>query len=100
MKLNKEKVLVIQSLFQFTEIKDQDIAHLFGVSRELINSIRHGHRWSSVTGILPTLEEEYQLTPEEQRHYFSNDYRDFTTKEEVIIEKIKKQLLEHLANFQ
>ena len=88
MKLNEKKVKVIQQLFQFEEMGDSDIATLFNVSRETINSIRHGHRWNSVTGI-------------KQERKKSNDYRDFgRTKEEEIIKQIKEQLLNHLSNFQ
>ena len=62
MKLNSEKVLLIVGLTNQTNLKDGEIAELFGVSRELINSIRHGHRWSDVTGIKP---KETKPTPKE-----------------------------------
>jgi len=84
-KLTPERVKVIKDLFEFKDIKDGDIGECFGVSRECINSIRNGHRWSDVTGI------------EVKK---SNDYRQFTkTKEDVIIDEIKKQLINHLNDF-
>jgi len=83
-KLTPERVNVIKQLLQFKDIKDADIAQCFGVSREAINSIRNGHRWSDVTGI--TVKK-------------SNDYRQFgKTKEDVIRDQIKKQLINHLRN--
>lgn len=51
MKLNEEKVKVIQRLFEITDYSDGKIAEFFEVDRVTINHIRHGHRWSSVTGI-------------------------------------------------
>jgi len=90
-KLTPERVNVIKELFKFEDIKDADIAQCFGVSREAINTIRNGHRWSDVTGI--------------KKKVRSNDYRQFTKtivldsnkiKEDVIKEEIKKQLINHL----
>jgi DNA-directed RNA polymerase specialized sigma subunit len=92
-KLTPERVKVITELFKFKDIKDAEIAQCFGVSREAINTIRNGHRWSDVTGI--------------EKKVRSNDYREFTktiilentkTKEDVIREEIKKQLINHLHN--
>ena len=86
-KLTKERVKVIQSLFQFEDIKDGDIAKLFNVSRESINHIRHGHRWSDVTGI-------NNFNKEIDRQIRSNDFRQFTSKpnEKNIMEIVKQSL--------
>ena len=102
-KLTKERVQVIKQLFWFSDITDGDIAALFNVSREQINSIRHNNRWAEV------------LTPQEEKlfeqaHYEyiiddykskSNNYRDFgKVKEEVLIEQIKLQLIDHICKFE
>ena len=81
-KLTPERVNVIKQLFQFKDIKDGEIAQCFGVSRECINTIRNGHRWGDVTGI---------------KVKTGNDFRQFTkTKDEVIKDNIRKQLINHL----
>jgi len=83
MKLDENRVKVIKQLFSFEELKDGQIATLFGVSREQINHIRNGHRWSEVTGIAPKTK--------------SNDYRNFTTKEDELKERLKESLMEFLV---
>ena len=85
MKLDEKKVKIIQQLLELDDIKDQQIGDLFGVSRELINHIRHGHRWSSVTGINPPREEKVVVE-------YSNSFRDYTTKEDVLKERLKEAL--------
>ena len=52
-KLNPELVKIITDLFIYTNKNDREIGEFFGVSREAINSIRNGKRWSSITGIIP-----------------------------------------------
>tara|TARA_R110000822_G_scaffold95196_2_gene217835 strand:+ start:1319 stop:1582 length:264 start_codon:yes stop_codon:yes gene_type:complete len=63
MKLSKEKVELIVTLLRETELRDGQVAEIFKVSREQINHIKNGNRWSSVTGIKPKT---------------GNDFREFT----------------------
>lgn len=80
-KLTHERVEVIRELFKFRDIKDADIANLFGVSREHINSIRHNNRWADDNTVR------------------SNNYREFTkTNDKVIRDNIKKQLINKLLD--
>jgi hypothetical protein len=83
-KLTVERVKVIQQLFQFEDIKDSDIAGVFGVSRESINHIRHGIRWADVTGIQPKT---------------GNNFRQYTIKEDTIKQQMKDALINHISNF-
>lgn len=77
-KLTKERVLVIKELFNFKDLTDTEIGNLFGVSRELINQIRHGNRWNDVTGI--------------RREVRSNDFREFgpTAKEKQLHQALRE----------
>lgn len=67
--LNEQKVKAIQSLCEIEGLKDGDIAVLFGVCRKTINNIRHGHRWSSVTGI----QYKKELTFEEVLEHYEKE---------------------------
>jgi len=48
-KLNEVKVMEIKELFKTTDLKDQQIADMFGVSRVHIGKIRRGQRWNTTT---------------------------------------------------
>lgn len=50
-KLTPEQVKIITDLFIYTNKSDREIGEFFGVTRECINAIRNGNRWSKVTGI-------------------------------------------------
>lgn len=48
-KLNEEMVVEIKNLFNTTTLRDGEIAKMYNVSREHINSIRNGKRWNAIT---------------------------------------------------
>jgi hypothetical protein len=45
-KLNEEKADIIKNLLKMGDYTHQQIADLFGVSREMITSINNGRRWN------------------------------------------------------
>ena len=45
-KLNEYKVKQIKELFEITNLKDSEIAKIYGVSRTTIYHIRTGKRWN------------------------------------------------------
>jgi len=45
-KLNEEKAEIIKNLLKMGDHTHQQIADLFGVSREMITSINNGRRWN------------------------------------------------------
>jgi group I intron endonuclease len=47
-KLDEEKVREIKRLFATTDLTDQEISEMYGVSRPAINYIRVGHTWSHI----------------------------------------------------
>lgn len=46
-KLDREEVETIKWLCVNTDLKDKEIAKMFGVSRKHINSIRNNQRWKN-----------------------------------------------------
>lgn len=47
-KLDYDKATAIKLLCQTSQLSDGDIADIFGVSRVLINHIRHNRRWDDI----------------------------------------------------
>jgi len=47
-KLNEEKVEMIKQLLNTGDFTHQQIADLYGVSRELITHINRGYRWGKI----------------------------------------------------
>lgn len=85
-KLTEKKVKVIMGLFEETELTDREIGNIFDISREQINQIRNGRRWTDVTGYLTPdikklIEEDALETLKEirarERELRSNDFRDY-----------------------
>ena len=65
-KLNEEKVVIIKELLDMGDYTHQQIADLFGVSREHITKINQGQRWNDEIKSF--------------RMKTGNDFRDFTPK--------------------
>ena len=65
-KLNEEKVVIIKDLLNTGDYTHQQIADLFGVSREHITKINQGQRWNDDIKSF--------------RMKTGNDFREFTTK--------------------
>lgn len=65
-KLDKEDVKQIKILCASSQMKDAEIAKIYGVSRKHINSIRNGKRWSENYG------KEKDTIKEELERYFKN----------------------------
>ena len=97
-KLDPNKVKVIQSLFQFSEIKDHQIADLFDVSREQINHIRNGHRWGDITGIKRE-EKQTNFNDALDKQIRSNDFREFTDSKSQLKKNMKEALMHFIARF-
>lgn len=87
-KLTEKKVKVIMGLFEETELTDTEIGNIFDISREQINQIRNGRRWTDVTGYLTPdikklIEEDALKALKEireiqrERELRSNDFRDY-----------------------
>ena len=65
-KLNEEKVVIIKDLLNTGDYTHQQIADLFGVSREHITKINQGQRWNDEIKSF--------------RMKTGNDFREFTPK--------------------
>lgn len=65
-KLNEEKVVIIKDLLDMGDYTHQQIADLFGVSREHITKINQGQRWNDDIKSF--------------RMKTGNDFREFTPK--------------------
>jgi len=104
-KLTKERVLVIKSLFQFSDITDTDIAVIFNVSRSMINTIRHGHRWKEINNSNEEGKNLWEIIESSEKNWTttnkvrSNDYRDFTTKEDEIKQNMKEAMMTFITQF-
>jgi len=77
-KLTKNQVKIIQKIFEETNKSDSEIGSLFDVSRNQINHIRHGYRWSDITGIKynPTkkVKKKSDTPKEEKKTLFNYDW--------------------------
>jgi hypothetical protein len=98
-KLTEQKVKAIVTLFDFEEINDTQIANLFDVSRELINHIRNGIRWSSVTGIEPKVEKQIKEVLKVNKPVRSNDFRNFDSKDDRVRDIVREELNKRLLMF-
>lgn len=77
-KLNKNQVEIIIRLFKETNKSDSEIASLFDISRNQVNHIRHGYRWSDVTGIKynpsKKVKNKNETPKEEKKTLFNYDW--------------------------